>query len=263
MARKKTKEDEELIEDNLDEEDDFENDISDEDDFDQEFNDGIVPNSQFNDDNIASNSLEYASIVSSPSEIAKNTKYNPQEVRYAFYDKAEASEIKHWSKVYRNYQYLKKVFVLQAQEDVNILNNRLTLYQIETEEDFEEYCRNTHNMMAYNAIKNNSEIKKELIDYIKGLQENGFYEDIRNQNEVVTGIYDDYKDNNQIPNYMDDIGLAGNILTTSLVSMGREGNERHSTIMSIQATKDIDIKKAQEEKTEYKNKLGGFLKKFN
>lgn len=250
---KKKKVDDYLDDEDL--EDDYDEDLEEEDS-------KYINEFDFSQDNTATNALHYASIVSTPSETAKHFKDMPKEARYSFFEKDEAKEIKHWDKVYRNYNYMKKVLSLQAQEDIEILNNRISLYKIKSKQDLYEYCKVNHNLISFNKIKYNDKIIIEILNYIKEMKDNGFYEDIKNQNENVTSIYSKYRKDNELPQYIDDLGMAGNIFSSSIVSMGREGNERHAQVMTINATKDIDMKKEQEERTDYKNKIGGFFNKF-
>ena len=236
--------------------------IEDDEDYEDEDEDIQDNFDDFSSDNTATNALHYASIVSTPSETAKHFKHIPKESRYSFFEPDEVKEIKHWDKNYRNYQYMKKVFALQQKEDIDILNNKLKLYEIKNKQDLKEYCKANHLLVTYNKIKDNQQLIKELLGYISTIKKSGFYEDIKNQNECIVDIYNNYRNENEISLYIDDLGMAGNIFANSIVSMGRTGNERHAQVMTISATKDIDMKKQQEEKTEYKNKLGGFINKF-
>lgn len=252
--------------DNLEnEEDELDKPIDESQSLDEDYN--IEKDKSFNgidfDDSVVNNSLQFASMISKPSDTADKFQHVPKEVRYSFYDDIEKKDIKHWAATYHRYNYLKKILALQAREDEIVIANRLTLYEIENEKDFEEYCKENNILICFQEIKNaNPELMNQVLTYIKNLKRSGYYDDIQNQNDIITEIFNEYRDLNSLPKYIDDLGMTGNILTTSLASMGHKGNERYATVTQIQATKDIDAKAEMSEKTEYKNKFGKLLNKF-
>lgn len=251
----------EIEEEEEEEEEDEDIDEFKDEDIDEEDIDDI-DTTDFNEDNLANNALQYASIVSTPSESAKIHKHLPKEIRYSFLEKDEVQDVKHKSNMYHLYKYMKKVLELQKKEDEYILHNRLKLYQVTDTDTFKEYCEENNLLSVYNILKQDDFKMQHLISYIKSLQQNGFYEDMINQNNSITDFYEEYRDLNSIPQYVDDLGLSSSIITTGVVSMGRAGNERQAQITTISATRDLDMKKEQEEKTEYKNKIAGFINKF-
>ena len=72
----------------------------------QDNNLNFKPDSDFT--NNANNSLEYASIVSRESETKKNFNEIPKEIRYAFLNTTESTEIQYKIDKYQDLKYLQK-----------------------------------------------------------------------------------------------------------------------------------------------------------
>jgi len=208
------------------------------------------------------NSLQYAAQLSKPSPTTKAVKQLPFESRYAFYEENEVKDVRRWSENHHRYNFIQKILELQYNEDINFMNNRMALYDIKTPEQLKEYFKQNNISIVYNQLEAKGEVFK-LLEHIKQLKQNGYYEDIMNHEKQISDIFSDYKDTHNVLPQLDDLYMTGNIVSTTITSMGRRGQERQASITSIQETRNVDVQKQVEEKTDYKNKLMGVVRRMS
>jgi len=252
MVKKKNKKEDEVFEEE-NQEDNFEN---------EEFdytNDSAEPEL----DDTPVNPLGLAHQISKESKTMQHFKELPREVKYSFLDKDEKTDVKHFSRTYRNHQYIEKIIDLRMEEDITLKESRKKILDIKTKEDLIEYFKNCGRDYLINDISDLSQADTEkIIKHCGILKHNYFLDTIENKKEAIKILYDDWKEVTQTPDYIDDMGNIGKIVDTSVASMGFKGNASTHSVMTIQAVKNEDIQKVAEEKRSFgfidaiKKKLG-------
>ncbi len=257
--KKKKKTDEELLEEQ--EAKEFDDPPEEDDDDDDYVPDDLERGRHVADEESITNSLQLAQVTTRASEVAKQFKEIPKEVKLAFLDKDDKNEVKHAQKNYRNFNYIRKTLKLQKIEDDEIIANRLEIYNVETVDDLEQYFINCNQEYMFKMLSDDE--KAEIVAYLPSLERNGFNEDMKRHSDRIANIYTDYKDTNQVEDYVDDSGHLGDVVSTSVVSSGYLGNERNALTTSISATKDIMTGEQIKEKAKpERSTLGKFMKKF-
>ena len=214
-------------------------------------------------DDQPSSSLELAHQISKTSETAKHFKELPREVKYSFLDSEEKKEIKHFSRTYRNHQYIEKIIDLRVKEDERLKDSKQKVNLIESRADLIIYLKKCNRDYLINDIidLNEKEIEKILL-HVKTLKQNYMLDTIESRKEEIKTLYTEYKKETNTPSYIDDIGNIGKIMDTSVASMGFKGNASSASVMTIQAVKNEDIQKTAEENRKFgfmdaiKRKLG-------
>lgn len=200
--------------------------------------------------NNANNSLEYASIISRESEVKKQFKQIPKELRYSFLEKQQGEEVLSKILKYEELKYLIKISKLQYQEDYGYSNIRKSLYSIVNKKDLEIYFRKMHLYPIFIFLEEINKID-EVIKHISSLRPQGFYENEEEQNKFLNSVYSDYRENwnDKTPDYVDDMGYIAYNVGISEESKGIHGRERNATITTIQSTSHVDLKKEEEERS--------------
>ena len=245
MAKKKKEED---IYEEYDEDLDYEEDSKE------------VP--EFNEDE-PQDSLALANQISKESETARAFKELPKEVKFSYYDKRDKEEVKHFSRAYRTHQYIEKLIDLRMKEDERLAKARINIKKVNDKQKLKEYLRSIGRSYLLNDIDDltNKELGK-IYEYIQKLKPNYLLETIEDNKKEVSNLYQEYNIENQVPEYIDDMGNIGKIMDTSLTSMGFKGHASQHSIMTIQAVRNEDIQVKAEKKRAFgfmdaiKNKLG-------
>lgn len=256
---KKKKEEESEFEENIfiDEEDDEDMDEEEQDtgldDDDLDIPDEDIDNNNYDDDeSVPDNPMGLAHQISKESETVKQFKELPREVKYSFYDQQEKADIKHYARTYRTWKYIEKIIDIRSKEDNGKVDYRENLKNISNKDDLKEYLRNNNRDYLINDIDDmpDEEVDR-MIEHFKLVKANYFLESVESRKNVYNELYEEYREENNIPNYIDDMGNIGKVMDTSLASMGFRGNAAQHSVMTINAVKNEDIQKAAEEKTKF------------
>lgn len=257
--KKKKKTDDELLQQAYEHEDVDSDILDDEDDWEPDDIDEL--DRGFDDGEGVSNSLQLAQLTTKASEVARQFKEIPKEVKLAFLEEKEKLEIKHSQRNYRNFNYIKKTLRLQKLEDDVMVKNRMAIYKVKNKDELKKYFQNNNLEFVYNMYSDD-EIA-EILGYLPELKSNGFNEDMKRSSDTIVKIYAEYRKNNAQESYVDDSGHLGDILSTAVDSSGFQGNERMQISTSISATKDIETQQQVREKAKQdRNVLGRFVKRF-
>lgn len=203
-------------------------------------------------ENMPDNPMGLAYQISKESDVVKQFVELPREVKFSFYDTNEKLEVKHFSRTYRDWQYIEKILDLRVEEDNNKYNSRDDLKKINSKEDLKQYFVKTNREYLINDLDDLApEDLEKLITHLKIVKANEFMNSIEKRKETMETIYDNYALTNEIPEYVDDAGMLGKIMDTSLASMGYKGNAAQHSVMTINAVKNEDIQRSAEEKTKF------------
>lgn len=247
---KETDYDKELYEDDM---------VDDDENTDEEINDEPVYDTM---SDAATNPLELADKTLSPSEVVEQLHQLPKELKIAFLNDGAAREVKHASSNYDNFMYINKILKLQKLEDDKILDNRKNLYNIKTKEQLKEYLANDNRSYIYSIIEDNN-LSDFVLSEISNLKPNRIEYDFQNIGQSIDQIYENYHKVNIRKDYLDDTGMISKIATEAVVSSGTGGNERIALTQIVNAVRNLDMKKEQEEKSApIMSKVGKFANRF-
>jgi hypothetical protein len=197
------------------------------------------------------------------SEVAKQFKNLPKEVQFSFFDSEEKRNVKHFSKTYQNFMYIRKVLKLHELEVKDKFNLINTIYDVKTLEDLRLYFFNNNQRYLWEQIRALN-LEDELLTHVKTLKPYNFDYDIQSQTQQLKDVYEEYNLDHEVLTYVDDLGTLHNTMTVSAISKGFKGNERHAANTSIQITKDVNTREEVEEKaSSWKDKLIGMKEKFS
>jgi len=191
------------------------------------------------------NPLELADKTLTPSQVVRELPEIMKEIKIGFLDDPAINEIRHSGVNYDRLRYVMKILQMQYKEDQRIIKNKKTLYQIRDKKQLKKYLKSINRSYLYNIIRDNGDIQ-EILKIITELKPSGIADDLQNISDNLKSIYKEYNKENKKSKYMDDSGMLQKIGMEATLSSGRKGNERYALVSTIQATRNIDMKKDTE-----------------
>lgn len=198
------------------------------------------------------NPMGLANLISKESDVIKNFKEMPKEVRFSFLDHNDKADIKHFARAYRNWKYIDKIITLRDMEDKKINTKQLKIYDVNSKEQIIKYLNQEKKDYLIPIVKNmEDEELKSFLTYLKTLHPDYYMTTFKNVKDDIDELYNNYNITHEVSSDVDDMDNLGKVVDTSISSMGYKGNAASHAVMTIQAVKNEDVTKVAEEKTKF------------